>query len=267
MRTLMSVAAFCILMSASTASSSDLADRLLQMKQTAAMFDNMLPVFEAALKRKTAYTEIPAAQQKKILETAERIYRQKNLFEVFQAAYITFSDERIVKAELKFLNGKVGKLLANAMADETQTDFDTRRQKYFQKRSFKNLPANRKNSLESYIKTSKKAEMIGSLHLGMDIGVEMALNAFKKDVYRKSIKEIKIEGRQRHSNYIIDNSEEMMTRITYSHRSLSNAQLDFASKFYFSRTGENTVSAYMKAFEITFDRAAKTLMDSLILNK
>lgn len=236
---------------------------LLANKQSRILFATPAGDLSAALERRRKYTEIDNATASKILEVGQKIYKEASLLDVLTAAYAIFATQQQVEAETKLFESPTGILYKAALAEMAAPDFAGRVFKYWQTRDFKKIQQNRKNVIASYIKQTGAAEIQGVFHAGMDIAIDLSLNAFKHQRSRLTLETIKRQTRLRKNNYVMDNADELIQNITFAFRELKNSQIDMITRFYFSRIGEQSTKAYKHAVEITMDRAGETLMHNL----
>ena len=236
---------------------------LLEYKQAKQLFANPYADLVAAIERRSTYTQIAEQRKARILQIGKKIYQQDNLYEVLVAAYATFADAAAVEAEIKMFRSLVGQLYAKVLTGIYQPGFDAEVERYWDNRDFKAMKANRKNTIGSYLKQSKQADPTGMIMAGMDIGVDLSLNAFKRRRYRKSLKQIKADTKLRKNNYVMDGSTETLKEMTYAFRQMKSVQIDWLTRFYYGRFGESATRTYLNAIEVTLDRAGETLMHNL----
>jgi hypothetical protein len=236
---------------------------LLQYKQARALFANPTEDFKKAIERRSAYTPMTAQRKDRVSSIAEKIYRQDNLYGVLVAAYAAFASPRAVEAEIQMFESPVGRLYRQSLAESTAADFKDRVANYWQTRKLVSMKANRKNAISSFMKKTRMADAEGTYMAGMDIGVDLSLNAFKKRRYRLSLKKIKDQTKLRKNNYVMDNADDTLQTMTFAFRDIKNQQIDWITQFYLSRSGEVAVETFLNAIEVTMDRAGETLMHNL----
>lgn len=217
---------------------------------------------EATLKNRKRDLALTKERATEILGYAQRIYRKRNLFSVFRVAYPKVATRATLEPLYQWMLSARGLKLRQGYTQLYKTN-EAQWRDFYEHEAATLLRPNRKNALQTFIKSTELTQLLASKRIGADYAVEMALQSYAPAGQRETAAAIKSRLRTRRNGYVDNGQEQAMILATSLTRDLKNEEIDDASRFATSAVGQAATQAFIKALDFTMESAAATLASTI----
>ena len=234
-------------------------DKVLAFYQTEDFLDDLYSHLKDAAERRRQETGLDPGAAQRMLVLGERIYRKKNLYDVFKVAYAKATTLENMQTLFKWMNTPRGIALRQGIQRAYELGGFRAWHALYQREMKTAINKNRQNALTTFSTSFEDWELAISKKLGADYAISLAANTTATPAGKETLLALKKRISERRPGYIEDARLYYKVFDYVALRTMKNEEIDELSKFASTPAGQEATRAYREALEATMESAAKTL--------